>query len=156
MGADVTLENKRLISGEPVCDIYVKSSRLKGIEIRGDIIPRVIDEVPILSVAAAMADGETLIRDAGELRVKETDRISTMVTELRRIGVSLEEMSDGLRIAGGRPMFGATCSSHGDHRVAMSLAIAGLAAGSETTVEGTECINTSFPGFKDTLRSLIA
>lgn len=155
MGADVRLENERMSSGEPVSDIYVRSSRLKGIEIKGEIIPRVIDEIPILSVAAAMAEGETVIRDAGELRVKETDRILTMVTELRRIGVSLEEMPDGLRIAGGRPMFGAACSSHGDHRVAMSLAIAGLAAEGETTVEDTGCINTSFPGFKETLRSLI-
>lgn len=155
MGADIRIDNKRIVSGEPVADICVRSSRLKGVEIKGDIIPRVIDEIPILCIAAALAEGETVIRDAGELRVKETDRISAMVIELRRIGVSAEEMPDGLRITGGKPMFGCTCLSYGDHRIAMSLAIAGLVAGGETIIEDTECINTSFPGFKEILGSLI-
>lgn len=155
MGADIRLNNERMVSGEPVADIYVRSSKLKGIEIKGEIIPRVIDEIPILCIAAAVADGETLIMDAKELRVKETDRISSMTAELKRIGVPVEEMSDGLRITGGKPMFGSTCSSHGDHRVAMSLAIAGLVAEGETVIKDTGCINTSFPGFKERLGSVI-
>lgn len=154
MGADIRIDNKRIVSGEPVADICVRSSRLKGVEIKGDIIPRVIDEIPILCIAASLAEGETVIRDAGELRVKETDRISAMVIELKRIGVSAEEMPDGLRIAGGKPMSGCTCLSYGDHRIAMSLAIAGLVAGGETIIEDTECINTSFPGFEKLLIEL--
>lgn len=155
MGADIRLENECMVSGEPVADIYVRSSRLKGLDIKGEIIPRVIDEIPILSIAAAVAEGETLIRDAKELRVKETDRISAMVEELRKIGVSAEEIPDGLRIVGGKPMSGCVCLSRGDHRVAMSLAVAGLVADGETIINDTGCINTSFPGFKEGLESII-
>ncbi|MDH4099389.1 MAG: 3-phosphoshikimate 1-carboxyvinyltransferase [Nitrospirota bacterium] len=154
MGADITLENMRDEAGEPVADLLVRSALLKGITLGGEIIPRMIDEVPVLAVAAALAEGETVIRDAKELRVKETDRIATMAAELRKVGVEVEELSDGMRIVGGKPISGAVCESHGDHRVAMSMLIAGLAAKGETTVNGTRWIETSFPGFEETLKRI--
>jgi 3-phosphoshikimate 1-carboxyvinyltransferase len=138
-----------------VADILVKSSRLKGVEISGEIIPRVIDELPILSVAAACAEGTTTIRDARELRVKETDRIAAMCAELNKMGAHVEEHQDGMAIHGREQLTGAVCKSYGDHRVAMSMAIAGLCAGGETVIESSACIKTSFPHFGDTLQSLI-
>lgn len=156
MGADIAVENAREEAGEPVADLLVRAASLKGIMIGGEIIPRMIDEVPVLAVAAAMAEGETLIRDAKELRVKETDRIATMATELRRMGVEVEELPDGMRIVGAKPLVGAVCESHGDHRVAMSMLVAGLAVRGETTVNGTRWIETSFPGFEETLRKVSA
>ena len=154
MGASINVSNIRDRSGEPVGDIYVRSSCLKGIEISGEIIPRVVDELPVLCVAAAVADGETLIKDAAELRVKESDRIAVMAECLSAMGVKVEVFDDGMRITGGKRLKGAICNSHGDHRIAMSMAIAGLVADGETIIEDTECIKTSFPRFEETLRNI--
>ncbi|MDP3296625.1 MAG: 3-phosphoshikimate 1-carboxyvinyltransferase [Thermodesulfovibrionia bacterium] len=154
MGADITIGNKREVSGEPVSDISVKYSRLTGIEIGGDMIPRAIDEFPILCIAASAAQGTTKITGAKELRVKESDRIASMSKELRKMGVEVEELEDGIIIKGRARLKGATTQSYGDHRVAMSMAIAGLVADGETIVEDTECVNTSFPGFMEMLEKL--
>jgi 3-phosphoshikimate 1-carboxyvinyltransferase len=132
----------------------VQSRPLKGIRVRPESVPRTIDEFPVLCVAAAAADGETIIRGAEELRVKESDRIRTMTQELLKMGADLEELPDGLLIRGGRQLSGARCASYGDHRIAMALAVAGLAASGETTIEGAEWIATSFPGFQQILQSV--
>jgi 3-phosphoshikimate 1-carboxyvinyltransferase len=155
MGARIEVLNPRDQAGEPVADLRVRAAPLHGITIGPDRIPRTIDELPVLCVAAAGATGETVIFGASELRVKESDRIATMATEMRRLGVEVEERADGLRILGGRPLKGAVCRSYGDHRVAMSLAIAGLVARGETRVEDTACVATSFPGFDKNLRGLL-
>ncbi len=155
MGAHIDLVNPRMQAGEPVADLRVRSAPLRGIAIGSDRIPQTIDEFPILCVAAACAQGETVISGASELRVKESDRIATMAMELRRMGAEVEERPDGMRIVGGRPLKGAVCQSHGDHRVAMSMTIAGLAASGETTVEDTACVATSFPEFDKKLRGLL-
>jgi 3-phosphoshikimate 1-carboxyvinyltransferase len=152
MGADIALENRREQAGEPVADIRVRYRRLAGARFGGSIIPRLIDEVPALAVAAAYAEGTTVITDASELRVKESDRIEAMAAELRRLGAEVRELRDGMEIAGRRRLTGAPCDSHGDHRIAMSLAIAGLAADGETTVRDAGWIETSFPGFERMLR----
>jgi len=160
MGGDVQLLNQREEAGEPVADVRVKSAPLRGVTIGAELIPQTIDEFPILCVAAAVADGQTLITGAEELRVKESDRISTMASELRAMGARIEEKPDGLVIQGlgtatenGR--LAATIGrSHGDHRVAMSLAIAALTARSESVVQDAQCIDTSFPAFGASLRQL--
>jgi 3-phosphoshikimate 1-carboxyvinyltransferase len=154
MGGALRVENTREIGGEPVADIVACSSSLKGIEIDPSWVPKTIDEFPILAVAAACAEGETVVRGAAELRVKESDRIATMAAELTRMGAEVEERPDGMVIRGGRPLAGAVCASHGDHRVAMALAVAGLVASGETRVTGSECIETSYPGFERSLASL--
>ncbi len=155
MGASIESVNPRDQAGEPVADLRVRAAPLHGITIGADRIPRTIDELPILCVAAAGAQGETVIAGASELRVKESDRITSMTTELRRMGVEVEERSDGMRILGGRPLTGAVCRSHGDHRVAMSMAVAGLVAKGETRVEDTACVGTSFPEFDKKLSGLL-
>lgn len=155
MGANIDIEDVRDSGPEPRGNIYARSSSLHGVEISGETIPRSIDEIPALCVAASMADGETIIKDAAELRVKESDRITAMAEELRRFGVSVKETHDGLRISGGRKLRGARCMSHGDHRVAMALSMLGLAAPGKTTVEDTDCIETSFPGFTPLLKKII-
>jgi len=152
MGADLVLENRREQAGEPVADIRVRYRQLKGVEISGDLVPRAIDEIPVLAVAASYAVGTTIIRDAAELRVKESDRIATMVAELKKLGVAITEHPDGMEISGKDGVTGALCESHGDHRVAMSLAVAGLAARGETVVRDTAWIETSFPGFGQLLQ----
>jgi 3-phosphoshikimate 1-carboxyvinyltransferase len=152
MGAKIETEHPREVSGEPVADLIGKPAALRGVTAAGAEIVAMIDEFPILCVAAAVAKGETLVRDAGELRVKESDRISVMGEELRKLGVGIEELSDGVRIEGGASLHGAVCNSHGDHRIAMALAVAGLAARGETVVEDVQCIETSFPGFVDACR----
>jgi len=154
MGAEIRLENRRELNHEPVADLVVRSRPLKGIPIGPESVPKTIDEFPILCVAAAGAEGETVIRGAEELRVKETDRIQAIVRELAKLGVDLKELPDGLVIRGGRKLSGARCLSYGDHRIAMALAIAGLVAEGETVVEGAEWIETSFPGFKKLLQSV--
>ncbi len=154
MGANIVLENEAEVGGEPVADIIVKSSSLKGVEIKGDIIPRVIDEIPILCVAASLANGKTVIRDAGELRVKESDRIRSMTSELSKLGASVEELDDGMIIVGRESLTGNVVNSLGDHRIAMSMAVSGLIAGSETIIEGAESIKISFPEFFDILSEL--
>ena len=155
MGARIDLVNPRMQAGEPVADLRVRSAPLRGITIGPDRIPQMIDEFPILCVAAACAQGDTVISGARELRVKESDRIATMAVELRRMGAEVEERPDGMRIGGGRPLHGAACHSHGDHRVAMSMTIAGLVASGDTTVEETACVATSFPEFEKKLRGLL-
>jgi 3-phosphoshikimate 1-carboxyvinyltransferase len=152
MGADIVLENPREQAGEPVADIRVRYRGLTGARFGGALIPRLIDEVPVLAVAAAYAEGTTVITDAAELRVKESDRIATMAAELRKIGADVRELPDGMEITGRRRLAGAPCESHGDHRIAMSLAVAGLAADGETTVRDAGWIDTSFPGFERMLR----
>jgi len=154
MGADIEVEDMRASGPEPRGDLRVRSSSLHGTEISGEIIPRAIDEIPALCVAAAMAEGETVVRDAAELRVKESDRIATMAEELRRFGVHVKETPDGLRITGRKKLRGARCRSNGDHRVAMALSVLGLAVPGKTTIEDTECIETSFPGFFTILKKL--
>lgn len=155
MQADIKLSNGREISGEEITDIAVRGSRrLQGTRmIAGAIIPGLIDEIPILAVTAALAEGDTEIRDAAELRAKETDRISVLVGELRKIGVDVEELPDGMVIHGGTIRGGET-DSHGDHRLAMSLAVAGLVSREGVTVHNPECVNTSFPGFWELLDKL--
>jgi 3-phosphoshikimate 1-carboxyvinyltransferase len=125
----------------------VRSSRLHGIDIDPKIVPRAIDEFPVLCVAASLAEGRTTIRGASELRVKESDRISTMATELRKMGVDIEELEDGLIINGREDLLPATLNSHGDHRVAMALMIAAMRARDECIIENIECVNISFPQF---------
>lgn len=155
MGADIAVMNSREQSGEPVGDLRVRSADLKGVSIGKELVPKTIDEFPILCVAAALADGETRISGAQELRVKETDRIKAMASELRRLNVTVEEREDGLIITGKSRFKGAICRSYGDHRVAMSLAVAGLAAQAPVTVEDVGCIETSFPNFHDKLLDLL-
>jgi len=156
MGGQLEILDKSEVSGEPVGDIIAKSSKLKGIEISGDIIPRAIDELPVVAVAAAFAEGTTKIRDAKELRVKESDRIGTMAANLGELGITTTEYEDGMDIIGGRTrtMSGSVFNSHGDHRVAMSMIVAGLATEGEMRVWDTECIDTSFPGFVKKLSDL--
>jgi len=152
MGADIVLENLREQAGEPAADIRVRYRKLRAVEIGGTMIPRAIDEIPVLSVAAACAEGTTVIKDAAELRVKESDRIATMARELQKMGVPVKELPDGMEITGGDTLTAARCESHGDHRIAMSMAVAGLAARGETVVCDTDWIDTSFPGFERLLR----
>jgi len=155
MGASIEMDNLREMGGEPAGDIRVRSAPLKGVEIKGDIIPRCVDELPVLCIAAAIAEGETWIRDAAELRVKESDRIAGMAECLSSLGVEVETFEDGMRIQGTKRLKGSMCNSRGDHRIAMSMAIAGLAAEGETLIEDTECINTSFPMFEETLQRVV-
>ena len=154
MGGDIVVEKEREISGEPVADLVVSSSSLKGTAIGGETIPLLIDEIPILAVAASFADGETVISDAADLRAKESDRIKAMVSELKKMGVQISEKPDGMAISGkkGRLKGGAKIESHGDHRVAMSLAIAALRTDSDTTINDIACVATSYPTFFKTLR----
>ncbi len=154
MGADIVVENQHEVSGEPVADAVARAGELRGIEVRGNQVPRMIDEFPILAVVASQAQGTTVVSDAAELRVKETDRIANIAVELRKLGARIEERPDGFVVEGPTPLVGTRVNSHGDHRLAMSLAIAGLAAEGETTIEGAECIADSFPGFEEMLRAL--
>ncbi|MDD4776443.1 MAG: 3-phosphoshikimate 1-carboxyvinyltransferase [Syntrophomonas sp.] len=154
MGANITISNQTRSSGETMGDITVTGDRLKGVGIGGGIIPRLIDEIPVLAVAAAMAEGTTIIRDAAELKVKESNRLQAIAIELRRFGANIAETDDGLRIQGSSAFEGAVCESHHDHRIAMACALMGLVAQGQTLVHGAECIDISFPGFQDTLRSL--
>lgn len=164
MGANIQVLNRRDEAGEPVADLRVRAASLRGIQIGAARIPQTIDEFPILCVAAVLAEGETTITGAGELRVKESDRITTMTTELRKMGASIEETKDGLIIQGlgqglgaakTKRLQGAACTSYGDHRVAMSMAIAGLTAEGVTKIQDTDCIETSFPGFESKLLELL-
>lgn len=154
MGGQVELLNLRDQCGEPVADIRVKGSDLQGTEISGNLIPRLIDEIPIIAVAAACARGTTVIRDAAELKVKESNRLATVAGELTKLGAAVEELPDGLIIKGGKPLTGAVVDSHGDHRIAMAMAVAGLAARGRTVIKEAQCIPVSFPGFADALKSL--
>jgi 3-phosphoshikimate 1-carboxyvinyltransferase len=154
MGARVEIEHSREDGGEPAGDVTVGAAPLRGTTIGGALIPRLIDELPVLAVAAAVADGETIIKDAAELRVKESDRIAALARELGAIGARVEAQPDGLAIRGVPVLRGGRAQSGGDHRVAMAVAVAGLRAAAPVTVDDTDCIRTSFPGFEATLRRL--
>ncbi len=152
MGAAVEIRDLKEESGEPVGTVMVRGGVLHGTVIGGDLIPRAIDELPVLAVAASLAEGETVIRDAAELRVKESDRIEALARELGRLGARVEAQPDGLTILGTRRLRGGRVASAGDHRIAMALAVAGLCADGAVTVDDPACIETSFPGFADALR----
>jgi len=156
MGTRLRIVNERMEADEPLADIVVESSQLRGIEIGGDIIPRLIDEIPILAVAACVAKGKTVIRGAAELRVKESDRIASVSRELSKMGADIEELPDGMVIRGGRLLLGAEVDTHSDHRLAMSLAIAGLIAEGETTIDHARVAQASYPAFWQDLLSLRA
>jgi 3-phosphoshikimate 1-carboxyvinyltransferase len=155
MGADIQLQNQRLAAGEPVADILVRNSaQLRGCTIAGDLIPRLIDEIPILAVAATFASGTTIIRDAAELRVKESDRLAVTAAELNRMGAQITELPDGLEITGGTSLTGTDVDSYTDHRIAMSLAIAALNAIGTTTIHRAEAAAISYPDFTATLQQV--
>jgi 3-phosphoshikimate 1-carboxyvinyltransferase len=154
MGADLSVINERTEGGEQVADIVARSSTLRATEIAGDLIPRLVDEVPVLALAACFAHGTTVIKDASELRVKESDRLQATAKELNRMGAAVEELDDGLRITGGRLLVGASCRSYSDHRIAMTLGIAGLLAAGETTIASAETASISYPSFWTDLAAL--
>lgn len=154
MGADLSILNERSESGEATADLLIRSSSLHGTEVSGGIIPSLIDELPLIAAIAPYAEGTTVIRDAKELRVKESDRIAVMAETLRAMGADIEELEDGMIIHGGRALHGSTVDSHLDHRVAMSLAIAALAADSTTVITDADCVRISYPTFFEDLRRL--
>jgi len=155
MGASIRIENAHDLCGEPVADIFVKSSGLRATKIGGRLIPRVIDEIPVLAVAATQAEGVTEISDAQELRVKESDRIGNVVSELSKMGALLKEKEDGMTIYGRKKLVGSTVNSYGDHRIAMALTVAGLIADGETNIDDVACIDTSFPQFMNILSGMV-
>lgn len=154
MGAEIALRNARERGGEPVADLHVEASSLHGTTVQGELVVRMIDEFPILAVAATQAEGRTVVHDARELRVKETDRIAAVTMELRKLGAHVEERPDGFVVEGPTPLRGAVVNSHGDHRLAMALAVAGLVAKGTTVVEGAEVMGDSFPGFVEMMRGM--
>ncbi|MDL2248586.1 3-phosphoshikimate 1-carboxyvinyltransferase [Tyzzerella sp. OttesenSCG-928-J15] len=154
MGANLIISNERSEVGEAVADITAKTSQLKGIEISGHMVPLMIDELPVLAVCALQAEGKTIIKDAAELKVKESNRIKAMVTELSKFGANIEETEDGMIIEGGAKLKGCDVECYKDHRVAMSLAICALLAEGETVIHGAECVNISFPEFFEMLYKL--
>ena len=154
MGADIEITNEREQSGEPVADLLVRHSQLRGVDISGDVVPRAIDEFPAICIAAACAEGVTTLRDARELRVKETDRIAAMAKNLRKLGVEVAECEDGMDIVGTEKLKGCKCDSYGDHRIAMSMAVAGLVADGGMRINDVECVATSFPGFFKLLKHI--
>jgi len=156
MGVEIALDNEREQGNEPVADVTVRASDLVGVEIGGDTVVRMIDEFPALAVAATQAHGTTIVRDAAELRVKETDRIATVVAELRTLGARIDPLPDGFIIEGPTPLHSAVVDSHGDHRLAMALTVAGLIAEGKVVIENAECIDDSFPGFVELMRRLTA
>ncbi len=153
MGANIERLNERG-TVEPICDLRVRSSHLHGTTIGGDMIPRLIDEIPVLAVAAAFADGETVIRDAQELKVKESNRIATMTAELSKTGADVQETEDGMIIRGGKPLHGADFASYADHRVAMSMAVCALACEGNSSIDDPDCVAISYPTFFETLDAL--
>ncbi|BAU04956.1 3-phosphoshikimate 1-carboxyvinyltransferase [Fischerella major NIES-592] len=156
MGADIQRLNEREVAGEPVADLRVRSSRLQSCTIAGEIIPRLIDEIPILAVASVFATGTTVIKDAAELRVKESDRIAVMAQQLNKMGAKVTELPDGMEITGGTPLVGTDVDSYTDHRIAMSLAIAALVATGKTTIQRAEAASISYPNFVPTLETVIS
>ena len=155
MGGDITILNEKTSGGEPTCDLLVRSSSLKGVTIGGEIIPTLIDEIPMIAVMACFAEGITTIKDAQELKVKESNRIDTVVTNLKAMGAHIEATDDGMIIEGGYPLHGAVIDSQLDHRIAMSFAIGALGADGETRIEGADCVKISYPEFYQTLEKLI-
>ena len=147
MGGNVTLLNERTVSGEPVADLLIKSSNLKATEVGGDLIPTLIDEIPVIAVMACFAEGTTIIKDAQELKVKESDRIVVVTENLKAMGADIEATDDGMIIRGGKSLHGALIQTHMDHRIAMSFAVAGINADGETTFSDASCVDISYPGF---------
>lgn len=154
MGADITLLNENSVKGEPSADLLVRSSSLQGTVVGGEIIPTLIDEIPIIAILASYAKGQTVIKDAQELKVKESNRIDVMVENLTKMGVDIQATDDGMIINGGKPLHGAVIDSKLDHRIAMSFAIASLQAEGETEILGSECVNISYPNFYEDLEKL--
>jgi 3-phosphoshikimate 1-carboxyvinyltransferase len=154
MGGDITFSNVVSDCGEPTADITVKTSNLKGCVIEGAVIPKLIDEIPIIAILACFAEGQTVIKDAQELKVKESNRIDVMVNNLSAMGADITGTDDGMIINGGKTLHGATIDSKLDHRIAMSFAIAGLNADGETDIVGSECVNISYPTFYEDLKKL--
>ncbi len=154
MGADITLENVSTGAGEPTADVLVRHSELTGTKIGGEIIPTLIDEIPMIAVLACIAKGQTIIRDAAELKVKESNRIDVMVDNLKKMGADIRATSDGMIINGGKPLHGAVIGSKSDHRIAMSFAVASLIAEGETDILEAECVDISYPDFYSDLKSL--
>ena len=154
MGGDMRIENERLVGGEPVADIVARCSRLRATTVSGALVPLAIDELPLVAVLATQAEGVTEVWDAAELRLKESDRVATLVAELRRLGASIEERPDGYVVEGPTPLHGGLVDSHADHRLAMCLAVAGLIAEGEVAVGGAEYADDSYPGFFATLEAL--
>ena len=155
MGGGITILNEKISGGEPTCDLLVRSSSLKGVTVGGEIIPTLIDEIPMIAVMACFAEGTTIIKDAQELKVKESNRIDTVVTNLKAMGAHIEATDDGMIIEGGYPLHGAVIDSHLDHRIAMSFTIGALGADGETTIEGADYVKISYPEFYETLEILI-
>lgn len=154
MGAEITMENLQNSDGECYCDLHVRYSKLHGTTIGDALIPRLIDEIPVLAVMACFAEGETIIKDASELKVKESNRIDVMVNQLKRMGADITATEDGMIIRGGKPLHGAVIESKQDHRIAMSFAIAGIACEGTTIIHGAECVRISYPGFYQDLKNL--
>lgn len=154
MGADITAGAMRESAGEPVADLRVRAAELVGTTIEGELIPRLVDEIPILALAACCAQGRTIIRDARELRVKESDRLSAIATELQKLGARIQELPDGLVIEGPTRWQGGETESRGDHRMAMTLAVASLLTPEPVAIDGVACTETSYPGFWDALESV--
>lgn len=154
MGADITITNQDKQTSEPSADIQIKTSSLNGIEISGELIPRLIDEIPIIALAATQAEGTTVIKDAAELKVKETNRIDTVVNELKKLGAQIDATDDGMIIHGKTDLSGYTVDSHGDHRIGMMLSIASCLANGETVIENSGSVNVSYPSFFEQLKQL--
>ena len=154
MGVTIPITDEIEVSGEPVATLTVQTANLQGTAIHGDLVVRMIDEFPALMVAATQANGQFKVTEARELRVKETDRIAVMARELRKMGAEIDEYEDGFALVGKQTLSGATVQGHDDHRVAMSMVLAGLVADGETIVEDAHCVNDSFPGFVETLQAL--
>jgi 3-phosphoshikimate 1-carboxyvinyltransferase len=154
MGGKVSLENQRIVSGEPVADLHVTSSHLHGCEISGDLIPTLIDEIPVIAVMAAAADGTTTIRDAAELKVKESDRIATVTENLRAMGADVNPTEDGMIITGGKQLHGASIRTYLDHRIAMAFTVASVLTDEDVTLDHPECVTISYPNFYDDFHNM--
>lgn len=154
MHANITRLNEHVVSGEPVCDLLVRSSSLTGAVIEGSLIPALIDEIPVLAVMAAFANGTTIIRDAAELKVKESNRIDTVVSNLQNMGADVTATDDGMIIHGGKPLHYTVIDPHADHRIAMSFAVAALCAEGGAEIADADCVSISYPGFYEDLRAL--
>lgn len=154
MGGDITLLNEKVVSGEPVADLLVRSSELKGVEVSGDIIPTLIDEIPVIAVMAACASGTTVIKDAAELKVKESNRIDSVVNNLKAMGVEAIPTDDGMIINGGKGLKGADIVTKDDHRIAMSFTVASLVAEGEVVLDNPKCVDISYPTFYETIASI--
>ncbi len=155
MGADIQKENEGLVSGEPVCDLLVRSSSLRGCVIEGDLIPALIDEIPMIAVMAAFAEGETIIKDAADLKAKESDRIATTTSNLKAMGADIIPTEDGMIIKGGKSLHGAELDSYLDHRIAMAMTVAAMNAEGPSQMKDADCVNISYPAFYQDMKSLI-